>query len=76
MKLGLAFVLTVIATPCLADVAPGYAIMENTARKDRPLALSVWYPSENEVTTEVGGNAVFTGSSASVNAPVPSGPLP
>lgn len=76
MKFGLALALTVVATPCLADFAPGYARMENTSRQERPLVLSVWYPSENEATAEVGGNAVFTGSSASVDAQIPAGPLP
>lgn len=76
MKFGLAVALTVIATPGWAEPAPGYARIENTSRQERPLALSVWYPSDSEATVEVGGNAVFTGTPASADAPAPAGSRP
>lgn len=76
MKFSLAFVMTVIAAPCLAEPVAGYMRIENTSQQERPLTLSIWYPSDREASAEIGGNAVFTGTPAAAGAPVPTAPLP
>lgn len=72
--LTIAFAGLISPTVALADV--GYVSLADTSVPDRPLALSIWYPSNDAATQEIGGNAVFVGAQAAVDAPVPAGPLP
>lgn len=76
MKLGLSLALALVATPCLAASAPGMASLSDPAGQARPLALSIWYPSDEPGSGTVGGTAVFTGASAALKAPLPARPLP
>ncbi|WP_424926983.1 hypothetical protein [Amaricoccus tamworthensis] len=58
-----AFVICVaMAVPGLVLAAPGYVRLEDQARGERPISLSVWYPAQGEATEDVGGNAIFVGS--------------
>lgn len=76
MKLGLSLALALMATPCLAASAPGVASLSDPSGQERPLALSIWYPSDEPASGAVGGTAVFTGTSAALKAPLPARPLP
>ncbi|WP_339694174.1 hypothetical protein [Celeribacter baekdonensis] len=71
-----ALAIAVIAAPHLANAAPGYTPLNDESRKDRPLTLSIWYPSNDAASQEIGGNAVFAGTAAAINAAVPTQPLP
>ena len=57
-----------MALPAAADPAPGMVRLADTSEAGRPLSLSIWYPSAANAVTLVGGNAVFTGVSASATA--------
>lgn len=63
MKLGLSLTLILMAAPCLADISAGITSLSDTSRPDRPLELSIWYPSDEQTTAMVGQNAVFRGGS-------------
>jgi predicted dienelactone hydrolase len=43
---------------------------------ERPLSLSIWYPSEEQPTGTIGGNPVFEGASAVPDAPFPEDAFP
>lgn len=66
-----AIALVAITTPLLAGAAPGYTRLKDTTLNDRPLTLSVWYPSDETASAKIGGNAVFVGTPASVDASTP-----
>lgn len=76
MMRGLSLVLILMATPCLAETSAGIAQLSEPAGRERPLSLSIWYPSDGPASTTVGGNAVFQGVGAAAGAPLPAGPLP
>lgn len=76
MKPGLFLALALSATPCLADPAAGVAALQDTSDADRPLSLSVWYPSAAEASASIGGNAVFEGAPAAPEAPFPDAAFP
>ena len=75
MKFPLALVLALTALPCLADPAPGLAPLSDATNADRPLALSLWYPSAEEPSGSIGGNAVFQGVPAATGAVLPESQL-
>lgn len=76
MKFGLSLALILGAAPCLAETAPGVAYLHDAAVKERPLSLSIWYPSEEQASATIGGNPVFEGVSAAPDAHFPEGALP
>lgn len=76
MKFGLCLALFLIASPCLAEQTAGVRHLSDTSETARPLALSVWYPSDQPASARIGGNAVFEGTAAAPDAPLPAGPLP
>lgn len=64
------------ALPCPAGAAPGVAHLAGPAGQERPLSLSIWYPSAATATGVIGRNAVFSGTAAAVDAPVSGGRFP
>jgi predicted dienelactone hydrolase len=76
MRPGLSLALILAAGPGLAEPAAGIRHLSDVSGEARPLALSIWYPSDDQATATVGGNAVFQGASAAADAPLPNGPLP
>lgn len=44
--------------------------------RERPLSLLIGYPSEEQVSDTIGGNAVFEGASAARDASFPEGAFP
>lgn len=76
MKFGLSLALMLIAAPCLAETAAGVAYLHDTSVEERPLSLSIWYPSEEQASTIIGGNPVFEGVSAAPDAQFPEGVFP
>lgn len=76
MRSGLCLALVLISGPCLAETTAGIRHLSDTSDTARPLALSVWYPTDATPTATVGGNAVFRGVAAAPEAPLPAGPLP
>lgn len=64
------------ALPCPAAAAPGVAHLAATAGDERPLSLSIWYPSGAPATGQVGGTAVFEGTEAALDAQSPDGAHP
>jgi predicted dienelactone hydrolase len=68
--------LILLALPAAADPAPGITHLTDTSRAERPLALSVWYPSGESASVVFGGNAVFEGVAVVPNAVPPTVPLP
>lgn len=76
MKLGLSLALILTAGPCQAETSPGIAYLADPTGIERPLALSIWYPSDEQASATIGGNAVFQGVAAAPDAPLPPGPLP
>jgi len=76
MKLRLSLALILAATPCLAETAAGVAHLHDTSVEQRPLSMSIWYPSEEQASATVGGNPVFEGVSAAPDAHFPTGALP
>lgn len=76
MRPGLCLALVLISGPCLAETTAGIRHLSDTSDTTRPLALSVWYPTEAPPSAVVGGNAVFRGVAAAPEAPLPAGPLP
>ncbi|MGZ3218377.1 alpha/beta hydrolase family protein [Paracoccus sp. T5] len=76
MKLGISLALILAAAPYLAETAAGFTHLRDTSVADRPLSLSIWYPSEEQAWDTIGGNAVFEGATAASDAPVPEGTLP
>lgn len=75
-KLALATALAFATTAALADPTPGVTHLGTAATESRPLALSIWYPATEAASASVGGNAVFAGTPAAPDAPIPAGPLP
>lgn len=49
------------------------SIVIDSAIEERPLSLTIWYPTQGGTPEEVGGNAVFVGVEAVQNAPLPAG---
>ncbi|OSP53594.1 hypothetical protein [Pseudoruegeria sp. SK021] len=76
MKFGISLALILAATPCLAEKAAGFSHLRDTLVAERPLLLSIWYPSEEQASGTIGGNAVFEGAPAASDAPVPEGTFP
>lgn len=76
MKRGISLALILAAAPCLAEPAPGVAHLRDASVDERPLSLSIWYPSEEQASGAIGGNPVFEGASAAPDAPFPEGALP
>ena len=76
MKTSISLALILAATPCLADTPAGLIRLQDTSVAERPLSLSVWYPSEEQERGTIGGNAVFEGVPAALDASVPEGELP
>lgn len=68
--------LILLALPATADPAPGITHLTETSRAERPLSLSVWYPSKESASAVFGGNAAFEGVAVAPNAAPPTGPLP
>ena len=62
--------------PCPVAAAPGVALLIGTAGAERPLSLSIWYPSGATATGQVGGTAVFDGTGAALDAQGPDGAHP
>ncbi|WP_121062682.1 alpha/beta hydrolase family protein [Chachezhania antarctica] len=69
--LSLSLALILAATPCLAETAPGIAHLQDASVTERPLSLSIWYPSGDPASATIGGNIVFEGVSAAPEAPFP-----
>lgn len=61
-----------LASPSFANQPIGiYFIDVPTPNQERPLSLSLWYPATgNGTSMNVGGNAVFTGVEAQLDAPI------
>lgn len=76
MRLGLSLALFLAAAPCLAQPAAGVVHLSETTVAERPLSLSIWYPSEGEASETVGGNPVFEGVPAAPDARFPDGAFP
>lgn len=76
MKFGISLALILAAAPCLAETAAGVAHLRDTSMDERPLSLSIWYPSEEQPTGTIGGNPVFEGASAVPDAPFPEDAFP
>ncbi len=76
MRPGFLPALLLMAAPCLAEPAPGIARLADATDPARPLALSVWYPADAAGSEEIGGNAVFEGTAAAPDAPLPEGSFP
>lgn len=68
MKFGLSLALILAAAPSFAQTVPGIAHLRDTSAEARPLALSIWYPSEDKASGTVGGNPVFEGAAAAPDA--------
>ena len=65
-----------LALACSGNAVPGISLLADDPAQDRPLSLSIWYPSEGGTSVEIGGNAVFSGTEAALEAPAVCGPLP
>ncbi|NHF74051.1 alpha/beta hydrolase family protein [Paracoccus xiamenensis] len=76
MNLRLPLFLMLTAGPCLADQAAGIAYLTGESEEGRNIALSIWYPSDEPPSAEIGGNAVFLGVPAAPDAALPEAPLP
>lgn len=76
MKFGISLALILAAGPCLAETSAGVAHLRDTSVAERPLSLSIWYPSEEEASGIIGGNPVFEGTLAAPDAPFTEGALP
>lgn len=76
MKLGISLALVLATTPCIAETTAGIAHLRDTAVDERPLSLSIWYPSEEQSSGSIGGNPVFEGTPAALDGPLPEGIFP
>lgn len=76
MKFGISLALILAAGPCLAETSAGVAHLRDTSVDERPLSLSVWYPSEEQASGTIGGNPVFEGAPAAPDAPFPESAFP
>ncbi|SDD73920.1 hypothetical protein SAMN05421538_102317 [Paracoccus isoporae] len=72
----LTLAILLITSPALAAAAPGYARIEDRSVSGRPLAMSIWYPAQQPQSASIGGNPVFKGSPAAVDAPIDAKDLP
>lgn len=68
MKFGISLALILAAAPGLAETAAGFTHLRDTSVAERPLSLSIWYPSEEQASGTIGGNAVFEGAPAASDA--------
>lgn len=75
MRLRLFLSLWVIVIPAFADSPVGFSSLAD-ASDQRPIELSIWYPSDGGSPSMVGGNAVFEGVSAANDAPILEGEFP
>ncbi|UOA27073.1 hypothetical protein DSM107133_01784 [Pseudosulfitobacter sp. DSM 107133] len=64
------------ASPCLAQTARGVSQILDKTVPERPLALTVWYPSAGSTDAEIAGNAVFTGVRGVSDGPLATGIYP
>lgn len=76
MKFGISLALILAAAPCLAETSAGVAHLRDTSVDERPLLLSIWYPSEEQASGTIGGNPVFEGAPAAPDAPFTEVALP
>lgn len=76
MKFCISLALILAAAPCFAETTAGVSQLRDTAVAERPLSLSIWYPSNEQASGTMGGNPVFEGASAAPNAPFPEAVLP
>lgn len=76
MKFRISLALILTAAPCLAETTAGVAHLRDTSVDERPLSLSIWYPSDEQASGTIGGNPVFEGASAAPDAPFPEGAFP
>ena len=76
MRSALCLALVLLSGPCLADTVAAVRHLSEGSDSGRPLALSVWYPSEGLASAVIGGNAVFRGVSSAPDGPLPAEPLP
>lgn len=76
MKFGISLALILAAAPGLAETAAGFTHLRDTSVAERPLSLSIWYPSEEQASGTIGGNAVFEGAPAASDAAVPEAIFP
>lgn len=65
-----------LALPCSAEPVPGIAVLADDPAQERPLSLSIWHPATAGVPMQMGGNAVFAGTAAQLDASVAGGPFP
>jgi predicted dienelactone hydrolase len=76
MKFCTSFALILAAAPCFAEPSVGVSHLRDTSVDDRPLLLSIWYPSEAQASGTIGGNPVFEGTAAAPDAPFSESALP
>lgn len=76
MKFCLSLALVLGAAPCMAETVAGVVYLQDTSLQERPLSLSIWYPSEEPASAEIGGNPVFEGVPAAPGSEFPDEPLP
>ncbi len=63
-------VAALVLMPNLAYGSIGFRTIVDASEATRPLMLSIWYPSDGDQFDIIGGNAVFQGESAALDAPV------
>jgi predicted dienelactone hydrolase len=76
MKFRFTLALMLLAAPCLAETTAGVAHLHETSAQARPLSLTIWYPTEEPTSADIGGNPVFQGVPAAPDAAFPAGPHP
>lgn len=59
-----------VLMPNLAYGSIGFTTIVDASEAARPLVLSIWYPSDGDQLDIIGGNAVFRGEYAALEAPV------
>lgn len=71
MKKSFLLVVAIFFIPNFAYCSIGFSSLIDSSEEARPLILSIWYPTnDNQSDIMVGGNAVFHGESAAVDAQV------
>jgi predicted dienelactone hydrolase len=77
MNFGISFLALILAaTPCLAETTAGFSHSRDASVVERPLSLSIWYPSEEPASITVGANPIFEGTPTAPDAPFSKGTLP
>lgn len=76
MKFLFSLLLVLWPLVAMAEPVPGVAPLATVGGPERPISLTVWYPSDAEAAEVVGGNAVFRGTMAAPDAPVSTGRFP